>query len=118
MPLEGKIMGTNKKTLASIIVLVLVAGIMFYAGAKYEKNKLSKMGLLKNSPSSQTSTGNKKSKTPSNSTTTPQGNTDTTTTPSDNTGSTTAPQTNSTTPSNTSPSSPSNNTGTSGNSAE
>jgi len=45
---EGKILGYNKKTLVTVLILVLVAGSMFYLGAKYEKNKLSKLGLLKN----------------------------------------------------------------------
>ena len=46
MQLEGKIMGYSKKTLAIVIALVLGAGIVFYAGAKYEKNKLMKLKLL------------------------------------------------------------------------
>lgn len=40
--------GYDKKFLAFGIILVLVAGSMFYIGAKYEKNKLSRLGLLKN----------------------------------------------------------------------
>ncbi len=48
MPEEEKIMGYSKKTVRAVVVLVLVAGAMFYAGAKYEKSKLSKLGLLKN----------------------------------------------------------------------
>ncbi|NCQ06055.1 MAG: hypothetical protein GW815_00630 [Candidatus Moranbacteria bacterium] len=40
--------GYDKKLLAFVIILVLVAGSMFYIGAKYEKNKLSRLGLLKN----------------------------------------------------------------------
>ena len=47
MPEEEKIMGYSKKTVRAVVVLVLVAGAMFYAGAKYEKSKLSKLGLLK-----------------------------------------------------------------------
>jgi hypothetical protein len=43
---EGKIMGYDKKTLICIAVLVVVAGVMFYAGAKYEKSKLMKLNLL------------------------------------------------------------------------
>lgn len=46
---EGEtIWGYKKKTLAAGLMLLVVAGGMFYIGAKYEKNKLSKLGLLKN----------------------------------------------------------------------
>lgn len=45
---EEKIWGYSRKTLVSGLILVIVAGGMFYVGAKYEKNKLSKLGLLKN----------------------------------------------------------------------
>lgn len=45
---EGKIWGYSKKTLTIGLMLVVVAGGMFYIGAKYEKNKLSNLGLLKN----------------------------------------------------------------------
>lgn len=45
---EEKIWGYSKKTLKTGLMLVIVAGGMFYVGAKYEKNKLSKLGLLKN----------------------------------------------------------------------
>jgi hypothetical protein len=44
---EGKVLGYNKKILAMIVALVIVAGGAFYIGSKYEKNKLSKLGLLK-----------------------------------------------------------------------
>jgi len=46
MNLEGKVMGYNKKTVVCVLVLVLIAGGMFYAGAKFEKNKLLKLNLL------------------------------------------------------------------------
>jgi hypothetical protein len=49
MNLEGKIYGYEKKILATIALVVFVAGAMFYAGAKYEKRKLSNLGLLKTS---------------------------------------------------------------------
>lgn len=45
---DGKIWGYNKKTLTIGLILVVVAGGIFYIGAKYEKNKLSNLGLLKN----------------------------------------------------------------------
>ena len=45
---EEKIWGYSKKTLMTGFMLVVVAAGMFYAGAKYEKNKLSRLGLLKN----------------------------------------------------------------------
>lgn len=45
---EEKIWGYSKKTLTVGLMLVVVAGGMFYVGAKYEKNKLSNLGLLKN----------------------------------------------------------------------
>ncbi len=44
---EGKFLGYRKKRLLAIIAFVLLAGIVFYAGAKYEKRKLSNLGLLK-----------------------------------------------------------------------
>ena len=46
--LEGKVAGYNKKTLA-IVVLVILAGVFFFAGTRYEKMKLSH---LNNSPAS------------------------------------------------------------------
>jgi hypothetical protein len=49
MNLEGKVCSYNKRTLATIVLVVFVAGVMFYAGAKYEKRKLSSLGLLKSS---------------------------------------------------------------------
>lgn len=45
---EEKIWGYSRKTLVAGLILVIVAGGMFYIGAKYEKNKLSNLGLLKN----------------------------------------------------------------------
>ncbi|MFA5961289.1 MAG: hypothetical protein WC848_01230 [Parcubacteria group bacterium] len=50
MNLEGKVYGYEKKVLAVIVLVVFVAGAMFYAGAKYEKRKLDKLGLLRNAP--------------------------------------------------------------------
>ncbi len=47
MNLEGTILGYNKKMLAIFALVIFVAGTMFYAGAKYEKRKLSSLGLLK-----------------------------------------------------------------------
>jgi len=46
--LEGKIMGYEKKTLAIIVIVIIAALAAFYAGAKYEKHKLSALGLLVN----------------------------------------------------------------------
>jgi hypothetical protein len=43
-----KICGYNKRTLICLLVLLVVAAGFFYAGAKYEKNKLTKLGLTKN----------------------------------------------------------------------
>lgn len=40
------ICGYNKKTLSIIVVLLIIAGGAFYVGAKYEKSKLTKLGLL------------------------------------------------------------------------
>lgn len=45
--LEGKVCGYNKKMLTVIILLIFVSGIMFYAGAKYEKRKLLSLGFAK-----------------------------------------------------------------------
>ena len=52
MNLEGKVMGYEKKTLAIVIIIIIAAGAVFYAGAKYEKHKLSALGLLSGSKSS------------------------------------------------------------------
>lgn len=57
--LEGEVCGYRKKTLAAFIILLLVSGIMFYAGAKYEKRKLASLGLLKDK---KTSNSEKKAK--------------------------------------------------------
>ncbi|MFZ2193359.1 MAG: hypothetical protein WAV31_03885 [Candidatus Moraniibacteriota bacterium] len=45
--LEGKVCGYSKRMLAVIILLIFVSGIMFYAGAKYEKRKLLSLGFAK-----------------------------------------------------------------------
>jgi hypothetical protein len=46
MNLEGNIVGYNKKILIITFSFLIVAGIFFYAGAKYEKYKLMSLGLL------------------------------------------------------------------------
>lgn len=46
MMLEGKIMGYEKKTLVIAAIIIIGAAAVFYAGAKYEKHKLSALGLL------------------------------------------------------------------------
>ena len=80
MNLEGKIYGYSKKTLAIIVLVLLVAGVMFYAGAKYEKRKLTSLGLLKTSGSSNQK---KKAPKPADTATPPQDGTTTPTAPSD-----------------------------------
>lgn len=40
--------GYNKKYLIATILMLIVAGAFFYAGAMYEKNKLGRFGILKN----------------------------------------------------------------------
>ena len=45
------ICGYDKKMLVIVITLIIIAGGAFYVGAKYEKNKLSKLGLMKNNKS-------------------------------------------------------------------
>jgi len=45
--MKDKICGYNKKTLVAVIVLLIIAGGAFFIGAKYEKSKLAKLGLLK-----------------------------------------------------------------------
>ncbi len=42
------ICGYNKKYLIATILMLIVAGAFFYAGAVYEKNKLGRFGILKN----------------------------------------------------------------------
>ena len=46
---DGMVLGYKKKTLAMVAIVVLVVGAAFYAGAKYEKAKLSRLGLLSGS---------------------------------------------------------------------
>lgn len=58
--LEGKLYGYEKKTLAIIAMLILVAGVMFYAGAKYEKKKIGSAKAAKTS--NNTTSGTKASK--------------------------------------------------------
>ena len=52
MPNEEKgdclVCGYNKKYLIATILMLIVAGAFFYAGAAYEKNKLGRFGILKN----------------------------------------------------------------------
>ena len=52
MPNEEKgdclVCGYNKKYLIATILMLIVAGAFFYAGAMYEKNKLGRFGILKN----------------------------------------------------------------------
>jgi hypothetical protein len=43
MNLEGKIAGYSKKTLVIVGALIIVAGGIFYIGAKYEKRKLANL---------------------------------------------------------------------------
>ena len=50
--LEGKFLGYEKKTLAVVGVVIIAALVAFYAGAKYEKHKLSALGLLSGSKNS------------------------------------------------------------------
>jgi len=47
MQTDGKILGYNKKVVLSGL-LIISAIIIFYAGAQYEKHKLTSMGLLSN----------------------------------------------------------------------
>ena len=60
---EGMIAGYRKKTLMTVLIAVVLVGAAFYAGAKYEKNKLSRLGLLKNGTSETQVQGKKKGKT-------------------------------------------------------
>jgi len=58
MQIVGKILKYDKKTLIIVLVVIFLMGIAFYAGAKYEKSKLSKMGLLKDSATSSPASSN------------------------------------------------------------
>lgn len=53
MPNEEKkdclVCGYNKKYLYATVILLAIAGGFFFLGAKYEKNKLIRFGVLKNS---------------------------------------------------------------------
>lgn len=53
MDLEGKFLGYEKKTLAAIAVVIVVALGSFYVGAKYEKHKLGALGFLASKPTAQ-----------------------------------------------------------------
>lgn len=57
MSLEGKIVGYNKKMVVYATVIIIVSGLVFYAGAQYEKHKLASLGLAK-SKSSSSANGN------------------------------------------------------------
>ena len=46
-----KILGYDKKLIIRYAVWVAIALVAFYAGAKYEKNKLERLHLLKSSAS-------------------------------------------------------------------
>lgn len=59
---EGTIAGYNKKTLVTVFVALFLVGIAFYGGAKYEKNKLSRLGLLKGAADQAQAPSTKKSK--------------------------------------------------------
>jgi hypothetical protein len=48
--LKGEVLGYDKKTLAIVLSLIFFSGIVFYAGAKYEKYKLSRLGLIIEQP--------------------------------------------------------------------
>ncbi|MDR3558782.1 MAG: hypothetical protein P4L62_01500 [Candidatus Pacebacteria bacterium] len=108
MNLEGKMMGYNKKTVVVAIVAVILAVVIFYAGAEYEKNKMIRLGLCKGGSASVSATGGakkhkKKVAAPANGmpgtgTTTPaQGTTSGTDTTGSTSGSTTPSQPGSTT---------------------
>lgn len=56
-------MGYKKKTLVIVAAVVIVAGGVFYVGAKYEKAKLSRLGLLNNGPAASEMKKSKKTKT-------------------------------------------------------
>ena len=101
MESEGKVLGYNKKTITVVVLLIVVAGVMFYAGAQYEKKKLGSMGLLKSA--AQTKQGGTKSKT-TKSGTAPVDNSGTqnnTPAPSSTSGQATTPSGDSTAPSST-----------------
>ena len=54
MNLKGKLAVNKKKTAVFILTAVVAAGIIFYAGAQYEKNKLTSLGLAKSASSANT----------------------------------------------------------------
>lgn len=59
--MSEKVLGYDKKTVKIVVALVVVALVAFYAGAKYEKSKLTRLGLLGN-PDTTAGTTMKKSK--------------------------------------------------------
>lgn len=85
---EGKIMGYSKKTVYTVLAFVVVAGVMFYAGAKYEKSKLTSLGV-KSSTAKSGGTKKAKNNNMQNTTDNTAGSANATT-PSDNTNKTPA----------------------------
>ena len=65
MQTDGKILGYNKKVVLSG-VLIILAIIIFYAGAQYEKHKLNAMGLLGNGTCAASKPKTKKPAAPTN----------------------------------------------------
>lgn len=47
MTTEGKVLGYDKKTVTWAVIAVILALVVFYAGAEYEKDKLVRLGVCK-----------------------------------------------------------------------
>ena len=62
MQLEGKVLGYDKKIVAAVAYTLIIILIAFYAGAKYEKSKLTSLSRQKSSNSAPKQAGSKKNK--------------------------------------------------------
>ncbi len=62
MQLEGKVLGYDKKVVAAVAYTLIIILIAFYAGAKYEKSKLTSLARQKSVNSAPKQAGSKKAK--------------------------------------------------------
>ncbi len=66
MQLEGKVLGYDKKIVAAVVYTLVIILVAFYAGAKYEKSKLTSLARQKSASSAPKQAGTKKAKTAAN----------------------------------------------------
>ncbi len=63
MKLEGKVLGYDKKIVVGVAYTLILILVAFYAGAKYEKSKLTSLARQKTTNSASKQAGAKKNKT-------------------------------------------------------